>query len=99
MPKQLPKFPTRAERLALVEQLKNAGAQGSALTNLAYYQNYLRELQALNQLMDQYSEIDPQFGLPPELDEAGKLVLLEAMQKTALVESAFWRTSRAGTSH
>lgn len=46
MPKQLPKFPTRAERLALVEQLKNAGAQGSALTNLEYYQNDLRELQA-----------------------------------------------------
>ena len=89
MPKQLPKFPTRAERLALVEQLKNAGAQGSALTNLEYYQNYLRELQALNQLMDQYSEIDPQFGLPPELDEAGKLVLLEAMQRTALVGERF----------
>ena len=89
MPKQLPKFPTRAERLALVEQLKNAGAQGSALTNLEYYQNYLRELQALNQLMDSYSEYDPQFGLPPELDEARKLALLEAMQKTALVGERF----------
>ena len=28
--------------------------------------------------------------LPPELDEAGKLVLLEAMQKTALVGERFF---------
>ena len=87
--KQLPKFPSRAERLALVQELQKAGKAGSALSNLEHFQNYLQQLELLNQTMDRYSVIDPQFGLPPELDEAGKLVLLEAMQKTALVGERF----------
>ena len=46
--KQLPRFPTRAERLALVNQLQNAREKGTALTNLAHFQNYLQQLQQLN---------------------------------------------------
>lgn len=88
-PKVYPKFPTRQERMDLIRQLKEAQENGAVLTGRQSFEGYLTELQTLNQLMDQYSGIDPEFGLPPDLDAQGKESLLEQMRRTALAGERF----------
>ena len=88
-PKVYPKFPTRAERMDLIQQLEEAQKNGTALTSLQHFTNYLEQLKQLNEVMDQYSEIDSEFGLPPDLDEAGKTALLERMRQTAVAGERF----------
>lgn len=88
-PKVYPKFPSRQERMDLIRQLEEAQENGTALTSLQHFTNYLERLKQLNERMDQYSEIDAEFGLPPDLDEAGKALLLETMRQTALAGERF----------
>ncbi|MBR4655368.1 MAG: hypothetical protein IKO68_02055 [Oscillospiraceae bacterium] len=88
-PKVYPKFPSRQERMDLIRQLEEAQENGTALTSLQHFTNYLEQLKQLNETMDQYSEIDAEFGLPPDLDEPGKALLLEAMHRTAVAGERF----------
>lgn len=88
-PPKLPKFPSLAERRSLMAQLLEAEQNGTALTNNEHYRAYAEKLKALNEKMDGYSVIDEEFGLPPTLDEAGKLDLMNAMRETALLGETF----------
>ena len=88
-PPKLPKFPTLAERKSLMAQLLEAEQNGTAPTNNEHYRAYVESLKALNEKMDGYSVIDEEYGLPPTLNDEGKLDLLNAMRETALLGEAF----------
>ena len=88
-PPKLPKFPTLAERRSLMAQLLEAERTGTAPTNNEHYRAYAASLKALNEKMDGYSVIDEEYGLPPTLNEAGKLDLLNAMRETAVLGETF----------
>ena len=88
-PPKLPKFPTLAERKSLMAQLLEAEQNGTAPANNEHYRAYVESLKALNEKMDGYSVIDEEYGLPPTLNEAGKLDLLNAMRETAVLGETF----------
>ena len=88
-PRNIPKFPTYDERLSLMEELRQATETGDVLTSGQYLKQYVDKLKQLNELMDQYSEIDEEFGLPVTLDDDGKRELLEAMEETAKAGELF----------
>ena len=87
--KKLPKFPSLAERQSIMEELKKAQDEGKGVAASEHYKNYIDQLTQLNAIMDQYSVIDEQFGLPPTLDQKGKQSILEAMEKTAKAGETF----------
>lgn len=100
-PPKLPKFPTLAERKSLMAQLLEAEQNGTAPANNEHYRAYVESLKALNEKMDGYSVIDEEYGLPPTLNEAGKLDLLNAMRDTALLGETFLAdvTNKHGNLH
>ena len=85
----LPKFPSLAERKSLMAQLLEAEQKGTAPTNNEHYRAYAASLKAINEKMDSYSRIDEADGLPPTLDDNGKLDLLNAMRGTAILGETF----------
>ena len=88
-PPRYPKFPSLAERQSLMAELQAAQQRGDALSTGQHFQNYLNALTALDTKMKQYSEIDETFGLPPTLNEAGKLELLNALTEAAAAGETF----------
>ena len=88
-PPRYPKFPSLAERQSLMAELQAARQRGDALSTGQHFQNYLNALTALDAKMKQYSEIDETFGLPPTLNEAGKLELLNALTEVAAAGETF----------
>ena len=89
LPEKYPKFPTLAERQNMIAQLKEAAEKGDALSSSQHFQNYLDKLTALDKLMNQYSEIDEVFGIPPTLDASGQKKLLQALTDTAVAGETF----------
>ena len=89
LPEKYPKFPTLAERQNMIAQLKEAAEKGDALSSSQHFPNYLDKLTALDKLMNQYSEIDEVFGIPPTLDASGQKKLLQALTDTAVAGETF----------
>ena len=82
MPKY-PDFPTITERRNLMEQLREAEESGNALTGNELFKNYIESLRTLNVLMDKYSQVEEEYGIPPTLDTKGKDELMQSMMETA----------------
>ena len=78
-PKKMTKLPSLAERKKIMEELEAAGKSGDALNQNEQYKEYVNKLKALNELMDKYSAIDENYGIPETLTEQGKKELTEAM--------------------
>ncbi|MBP3206280.1 MAG: hypothetical protein J6M66_12765 [Lachnospiraceae bacterium] len=88
-PKKIAEFPSYLERQTLMEDLKRLEREGVAPESKEIYQQYISNLEHLNALMDQYSELDEEFGVPPALDARGKEQLLQAMYETAVAGETF----------
>ena len=80
-------LPSRAERKALLKELEEARQTGLD-EKIPGYTAYADKFKALDQLMDQYSELDP-WGLPKELTAEQKAALLAAMQEASMAGEAF----------
>ena len=80
-------LPSRAERKALLKELEEARQTGLD-EKIPGYTAYAGKFKALDQLMDQYSELDP-WGLPKELTAEQKAALLAAMQEASMAGEAF----------
>ena len=77
MPRHLD-FENRVERRKLMEQFRKE-AEGR---NIAGYGDYANKMDELDQLMDEYSELD-EMGLPKPMTEDMKRILLKMIQETA----------------
>ena len=88
MPKY-PDFPTITERRNLMEQLREAEESGNALTGNELFKNYIESLRTLNVLMDKYSQVEEEYGIPPTLDTKGKDELMQYMMETAAAGEHF----------
>ena len=88
-PKNIPEFPSYAERQTLMKELEQMEQDGIAPASKEIFKQYIDKLKQLNTLMDQYSEIDEEFGIPPTLDEDGKKQILQAMNEAAVAGETF----------
>lgn len=89
MAKKYPDFPSITERRQIMEELTAAENNGNALAANEHYRNYIEKLKSLNELMDKYSEIEEEYGIPATLDANGKDELMQAMMETAQAGETF----------
>ena len=84
-----PKFPSLAEREAILKELEDAAKSGSALTNSRHFANYNTAIRELNALMDEYSVPRKPYGIPKVLNADGKKKMLNAIIKAASLGETF----------
>ena len=83
-------LPGRAERKAMLKELEEARKalqRGGGAGNPGF-EEYAGKFEALDRLMDEFSELDP-WGLPKELTADQKAALLAAMKETGAAGEAF----------
>ncbi|MBQ7713663.1 MAG: hypothetical protein IJT71_02110, partial [Oscillospiraceae bacterium] len=82
------KFPSQAEREALIEQLRQAAERDEGLKTSEHYQNYIQSLGKLNEQLDKYYEPDEN-GAVSALEQEGKDELMTALAETATLGETF----------
>ena len=80
-------LPDRAERKALLKELEKAH-KPSREESIPGYGAYAEKIKALDELMDEYSELDP-WGLPKELTAEQKNALLKAVKEAGEAGETF----------
>ena len=82
-------FENREKRRELMEQFRKE----AAANNKAGYEGFVQNIEALNKLMDEYSELDS-FGLPKTMTAEMKKTLCDSIIKTAMSGENYLKNAR-----
>ena len=88
-PKKKSNFPSTEDRKELMQQLEKLEQDGIAPASKEIYKTYIGKLKKLNELEEQYSSAEGEYGVPPTIEEKDKEKLLQAMNEAAIAGETF----------